>query len=72
MTSVVIAMFLKPFVALILLGCICLPVRLLVQKLPNSWFKRLLLIRITDSPGSSRSGENPSESRVLGNEVRKP
>jgi hypothetical protein len=37
------AMILRPFVALIVLGLICLPIRLLVMKAPDSKLKRALL-----------------------------
>ena len=44
-----IAMFLKPFVALVVFGCICLPARMAVQRLPDSRFKRLLLTPVRKS-----------------------
>lgn len=48
MTSLMIALLLKPFAALVLFGLICLPVRLLVQRMPESRVKRLLLFRVKD------------------------
>ncbi len=48
--SVALAMIVKPFVALIILGLICLPARLAVIKyLPNGKLKRFLLFRISDT-----------------------
>lgn len=45
------AMVLRPIFALILLGLICLPVRLAVQRwMPEGRVKRVLLIRIGKKP----------------------
>ena len=53
MTSVMIAMILRPFAALVLFGLICLPIRLAVQKwLPEGRLKRILLFRIKKGGGS--------------------
>ncbi len=42
-----LALFVKPFVALIVFGLICLPARLLVQnRMKDSRLKRLLLWRL--------------------------
>lgn len=57
MDTVVIAMLVKPFVALFVFGCICLPARIAVQKLPDSRFKRLLLTPVR----KSRSGSAPGQ-----------
>ena len=49
--SVFLAMALRPIAALILLGLICLPVRLAVQRWwPEGRVKRVLLIRIGKKP----------------------
>lgn len=49
-----IALFLKPFAALVLFGLICLPVRLLAQKLPDGRLKRLLLVDLK-RPSSTKT-----------------
>jgi hypothetical protein len=54
MSTVVIAMIVKPFVALILFGLICLPARIIVQKMRDGKLKRFLLFRISDSPGGGK------------------
>lgn len=47
MSSVLIALFLKPFAALALFGLVCLPVRLLVQRyIPEGRIKRVLLMHV--------------------------
>lgn len=47
MDNWLIALFLKPFVLLVLFGFICLPARLLVQsRMKDSKLKRLLLWRL--------------------------
>jgi hypothetical protein len=55
MSTVVLAIFIKPLVALILFGIICLPARILVQKMREGKLKRLLLFRISDSPGGGKT-----------------
>ena len=72
MTSVIITMFLKPFVALVVLGLICLPARLAVSKLPDSWLKRLLLFRVLKSPGSTASGRPVPDGRVVSEQRSQP
>ena len=57
MGTVVIAMLVKPFVALFVFGCICLPARIAVQKLPDSRFKRLLLTPVRKDRLRSASGK---------------
>lgn len=42
-----LAVILKPLIALIFLGFVCLPFRLLAQKLPDNLLRRILLYRIT-------------------------
>lgn len=40
--------FAKPFITLVVLGLICLPIRLAVERrLPDGRLKRLLLLRLT-------------------------
>ena len=47
------AILLKPLAALVLFGLICLPARIVVQRyLPEGWIKRILLIKVSDSPKS--------------------
>lgn len=47
MDNWLLALFLKPFFALVLFGLICLPVRLLVQnRMKDSKLKRLLMWRL--------------------------
>ena len=48
------AMILRPFVALIVLGLICLPIRLLIQKFPDGKVKRFLLLPIGKRGADSR------------------
>lgn len=43
-----LVILLKPLIALVTLGLICLPVRLLAQRLPDSLLRRILLFRITN------------------------
>lgn len=48
MFSVAIAMLLKPFVALVILGLICLPARLAVMRwIPEGRLKRILLFHVS-------------------------
>lgn len=72
MTSVIITMFLKPFVALVVLGLVCLPARLAVQKLPDSWLKRLLLLRVLKSPGSGAGSRPVPDRRVVSEQRGQP
>ena len=48
------AMILRPFVALIVLGLICLPIRLLIQKFPDGKVKRFLLLPIGKRSANNR------------------
>jgi hypothetical protein len=55
MESIVIAMFLKPFVALILFGFILLPIRLFVLRIvPEGRIKRFLLFPVGTRDGEAR------------------
>lgn len=50
MSTVAIALILKPLGALILFGLICLPIRLAVQRwMPECWLKRALLLKVKSS-----------------------
>lgn len=50
MESYQLALVLRPFAALVLLGLICLPVRIAAQRwLPEGRLKRLLLLRISNA-----------------------
>lgn len=50
-----IAVVLRPFAALLLFGCICLPARLLVQRrMKDGPIKRLLMLRIGRGWGRQR------------------
>ena len=42
-----LAMALRPFLLLLVLGCICLPARMAIQRwMPDGKLKRLLLLRV--------------------------
>lgn len=41
-----LALLLKPFIALVVFGIPCAAAVTFVRRLPDSWFKRLLLVRI--------------------------
>lgn len=50
MSPWLLAILLRPFVVLAVLGLVCLPARLLVQrKMPEGKLKRLLLLRVKNS-----------------------
>lgn len=42
-------MFVRPFVALLIFGLICLPIRLLFMKLPDGRLRRVMLFNISES-----------------------
>lgn len=54
MPSIVWAVALKPFVALIVFGLVCLPARLWVQSWKDSRLKRILLLRVSSAYDSHR------------------
>ena len=54
MPSIVWAVALKPLVALVVFGLICLPARLWVQSWKDSRLKRLLLLRVSSAYENQR------------------
>jgi hypothetical protein len=53
--SVALAMLVKPFVALVIFGLICLPIRLAAQRfIPDGVLKRILLLRLKRSASEKR------------------
>lgn len=54
--SVTLAMLVRPLVALFIFGLICMPIRLLVKRMPDSALKRVLLLELKKRPDSRPTG----------------
>lgn len=55
-----IALFLRPFALLFLLGCVLLPIRFAVMRwMPDCYLKRLFLIRVNE-PWEGQTSRSPA------------